>query len=278
MESLDCFQSSIELFVVALDEIRSFRATAVKELFCFDMSGQQIAVFEDMLKCCNLHRVIVMTRSTPANVTLKVCLTEEWKIEDLLFEIVHESPVGLFAADFERSPDVLEEMHMAELDDAAWVHIFGCHADGFVVIANEGQQFITGVLDLREELDECLVVLAESEHANRNVVREVIDAVDERNLAIVALHRHKLSIHDEEAAETFWIAVGECDLVVVRKSIEFCDNPMVGSIRAFSDPRCERPSACTFQVQRQERFRFATMINAETFSAIAAEMTFQTIS
>jgi hypothetical protein len=31
-------------------------------------------------------------------------------------------------------------------------------------------------------------------------------------------------------------------------------------------------------VQGKKRFRFATMINAETFAAIAAAMTFQTIS
>jgi hypothetical protein len=31
-------------------------------------------------------------------------------------------------------------------------------------------------------------------------------------------------------------------------------------------------------VQRKERFRFATMINAETLAAVAAKMTFQTIS
>lgn len=221
----------------------------MKELLCFHVSGQKIAVLKDMLERCNLQSIIVVAWRSPANVTLKVRLTEEGKIKDLLFEISHKSSVRLFAADFEGSSDVLKEMHMTELDDATGVHISSRHADGFIVIADESKQFISGVLELREELHECLVVLRECEHANRNIVREVIDAVDERDLAIVSFHRHKLSIHDEEAAETFWIAVGEGDLIVVRKRIEFCDNPMVSSIRSFADSRGKCPGACTFQVQ-----------------------------
>lgn len=139
LESLDCLQSSVELFVVTFNEIRGFRAATVKELFCFDVSGQKIAVLEDMLQRCDLHRVIVVAWCSPANVTLEIRLPEEGKIEDLLFEIVHESPVGLFSADFECPSDILEEMHMAELDDATWVHISGCNADGFVVIADESE-------------------------------------------------------------------------------------------------------------------------------------------
>lgn len=124
----------------------------MKELFCFDMSGQKITVFEDMIECCDLQRIIVMTRSTPANVTLKVGLAEKWKIEDLLFKIFHKRPVGLFAANFKSSSDVLEEMHMAELDDASWVHISSRHADRFVVVADENEKLITGVLQFCEEL------------------------------------------------------------------------------------------------------------------------------
>lgn len=189
-----------------------------------------------------------MTRSTPANVTLKVCLTEEGKIEDLLFKIVHESSVGFLAADFERSSDVLKEMHVAELNNAVRVDISGRHADGFVVIADENIKLISGVLQLREELHESLVILAECEDANRNVVREIIDAVDEGNLTIITLHRYKLSVHDEEAAEALGVAVGECDVVVVRKMLQLCNKTIVGSIRAFSDPCSKRPGACTFQV------------------------------
>lgn len=109
-------------------------------------------------------------------------------------------------------------------------------------------------------------------------MREVIDAVDEGNLPIVSFHRHKLSIHDEEATEAFGVAVGKGDLIFVRKIIQLCDNSIVGSIRAFTDSCSKCSSACTFQVQREQRFRFAPMINAEALSAIAAKMTFQTIS
>lgn len=138
---------------------------------------------------------------------------------------------------------------MTELDDATGVHISRCHADGFVVIADESEKLITGVLQFCEKLHECLVILAQSQHANRNVMREVVDAVDEGNLPIITFHRHELSVHDEEATEAFGITVRECDLIVVRKRIKLCDNPVVSSIRSFADPCSECPGARTFQVQ-----------------------------
>lgn len=128
---------------------------------------------------------------------------------------------------------------MTELDDATWVHISGRHADGFVVIADECLQVVAGVLQFREELHESLVVLAESEHANRNIMREVIDTIDEGDLPIVTLYRHELSVHDEEAAETFRVAVRESDLVVVGQCFQFCNDPSVGRINTFVDLSCQ---------------------------------------
>lgn len=239
LESLDSFQSSVELFVVALDEIRGSRTAGMEKLIGFHVRGQQIAVLEDVIQRRNLQLVIVMTRSTPTNVALQIRLTEERKIENLLFKIAHEHSVGLFATYFECSSDVFEEMHMAELDDTTGVHISGCHANGFIVIADENQQFVAGVLELGEKLDQGLVILRRCEHANRNVMREVIDAIEERNFPIVTLHGHELPVDDQEAAEAFGITVRECDFIVVRQMIKLCDNSLVGCIGSFADPRGE---------------------------------------
>lgn len=110
-------------------------------------------------------------------------------------------------------------MDVAELDDAAGVDLTSCQPDGFVVVADERLQVVAGVLKFREVLEHRLEILRRSKKTDRNIVRQVIDAVDEGNLAVVALHCHIFPVHDEEAAEAFGIAVAERDLVVVRKSI-----------------------------------------------------------
>jgi hypothetical protein len=74
-------------------------------------------------------------------------------------------------------------------------------------------------------------------------VCQVVDAVDEGNLSIVAFHCDELPIHDEEAAEAFGITVGERDLIVVRKSIQLCDNAPVGTVRSFANVLSDRADA-----------------------------------
>jgi len=219
LESLDCFQSSVELFVVAFNEVRGPRTTIMEKLLCCDVTREQIAVVEDVLERCDLQGIIIVARSAPADMAFQIRLAEVRKIEDLFLEIREEVPVGLLASHFERSSDVLEEMDMAELDDCVGVDLFRCHADGFVVVADKSLQVVAGVLQFGEELYEGLIILAWSEHANGNVMRQVIDAVDEGNLPIVAFDRHVLSIHHEEAAEALRIAIAKRDLVVVREML-----------------------------------------------------------
>lgn len=188
----------------------------MKKIFRFHVTSEQIAVVEDVVKRGNLQCIIVVPWCSPANVTLEIRLPKVWKIENLLLQIFHECSVRFIASYFQCFPDVLKEMHMTELDDDGGVDMLRRHANGFVVITNQCQKFVTGVLEFREKLHESLEVLGGSKQTDRNVMREVIDAVDERNLPVVTFHRHELPIHDEKAAETFGIAVTEGDIVVVR--------------------------------------------------------------
>ena len=246
---MDRFESAIELLVVALDEICGLRAAVVKEGLRFHVTGKQVAVVEDVLECVNLERIIVMARGSPADVAFQIRLAEVWEGEDLLLQIREEAPVRLLAADFEGSTDVLKKMDMAELDDNSGVHRSRRQADGFVIVADKSLQVIAGVFEFGEELHECLVILRGCEHANRNVVSDVINAVDEGNLAVVAFDRYELSVHDQKAAEAFGIAVAERDLVVVRKSIQCRDDPSVRRINAFAYPRSECTNACALEMQ-----------------------------
>lgn len=275
LESLDGLQSSLQLLIVAFDEIRCSRATVVEEILRFHVACQQIAVVEDVLQRVNLQMIVVVTRRSPADVTLQIRLPEVGKIEDLLFEVREEVPVGCFASDFECPADVLEEMHVAELNDATGVDRSRRHADGFVVVTDKTEKLVAGVLELREVLEARLVVLRGGEETDRNVMRQVVDTVDERNLPVVAFDCHVLAIHHEEAAEALGIAVLESDVIVVREPRKLPHNSCIRRVDAFADHACERADARTLEVSEQEWFLCWTVIDAETSTAIVAAVAFQ---
>lgn len=108
-------------------------------------------------------------------------------------------------------------------------------------------------------------------------MREVIDAVDEGNLSLVALHRDELPIDHQEAAEPLGIAVAECDIVVVRQGMKFCNDAPVGCINAFADVHRDGANARTLEMRQKNRLLLAAMIDGETLAAVVAEVTFQTI-
>ena len=270
LEALNGFESSIELFVTAFNDVCGLRTTIMKELLSCDVAREQIAVIEDMFEGGDLESIVVVTRSAPTDMTLQIFLAKVWKIKDLFLQISEETPVGLFASYFERSSDVLQEMDVAELDDDAGVDLRGRETDGFVVIADERLQIVAGVLEFREELEHCLEIFRWSEHADGNVVRQVIDAVDERNLPIVAFHSNELSIDNKEATETFGIAVGERDLVIVRESIQFAHERSVGGINALADACSECAGARALEMCQQDWLFRRAVINTETCTAILA--------
>ena len=137
LESLNGFESSVQLFVVALNEIGRSWAAIVEELFCFDVASEEIGVLEDVFERCDLHRIIVMAWGSPANVTFEICLSQVRKIEDLLFQIFDESSVGFLAAHFQGSSNVLQKMDMTELHDDTGVNCSCRHANGFIVVTDE---------------------------------------------------------------------------------------------------------------------------------------------
>lgn len=85
-------------------------------------------------------------------------------------------------------------------------------------------------------------------------MRQVVDAVDERNLLLVAFDSHVLAIDDEEAAETFRIAVRKGDIVVVREPQKLPHNSPIRCIDTLPDPACQCADAGAFQVCQEERF------------------------
>lgn len=275
LKPLNCFQSAVELLVVALDEIGSFRTAVVMEIFCLHIACQQIAVVEDVLQCADLQRIVIVSGRSPSDVAFEVRLSEVRQIEDLVFEIFQECSVRFVAAYLQCSADVLQEMHVAKLDDDTGVDSSCRHADGFIVIADESKQFVAGILELYEKLQQRLVVLTWSQHADRNVMREVIDTVEERNFLLISFHGDELPINNEEAAESLGIAVAERHLVVVRQSFQLCHETPVGRIDALADLSGQRPNACALEMgQEQGCFRLP-VIDTETLPAILAAVALQ---
>ncbi len=275
LESLNCFQSAVQLFVATFDEIGGLWTAIVKEIFRTDIAREQIAVVENMLERCDLERIIVVTRCSPANMPFEIVLPQTGKGEDLLFQIFDETPVRFLASHLQGLSNVLQKMDMAELDDDTRIDSNCCHANGFVVVADQCLQVIAGVLQLREVLEHRLIVLGRGKQADRNIVRQVIDAVDERNLSIIAFHCHELPVDNQEAAETFGIAVGEGDLVVVWKGIQlFCETP-VGCIDAFADLGGKCTDACSLQMLQEQCIVRRAVIDTETCATILAAISLQ---
>ena len=125
-----------------------------------------------------------------------------------------------------------------------------------------------------EELHVGGEVLGRRQEPDGNVVGQVIDAVDEGNLAVIAFHCNKLSIHNKEAAESLGIAVGEGDLVVVWKMLKLCNDATVGRIDAFTNAGSQRPNARAFKMEREQWLWLPSVIDGETLPAIIAEVSF----
>ena len=270
LEALDGLESSLQLLVVALDEVRGSRAVRAEPIFRAHVAGEEIAVLEDMLEGRNLHRVVLVPWESPADVTFEVLFPKEGMGEDVLLKVCEETPVGFLAPNLEGSSDVLEEVDVTELDDDVRKDVSGCHSDGFVIVAGDGDQRVIRILEFLEVLHPGLKALGGSEEADRDVVGQVINAVEERNLPFVALHRNVLSVHNERSSESLAIAVPGSDVVVMGEDCEFSNELPVSSTDALGGTACECANARAFEVQRQDGFGRLAMIGAEPATAIIA--------
>lgn len=249
LKALNSFESSVELFVHALNEIRGSRTVDVEDSFGLHVGGELLAAREDVLHGGDFHGIVVVTRRAPANAGLESISSEVFDLEDVFFEVSEETTIGFLAAYPERSPDVLKEVHVADLDNAAGEDILRRHADGIVLVASNTPERISRVLQFCEELHECFKVLRGGEETDGNVVRDVVHAIDERNLLRIALHCNVLPIDDQRAPEAFPVAVPGRDVVVMRKSFQFSYKLPVGASDASPFTMSKRADARPLYVQ-----------------------------
>ena len=270
-EPLNGFESAIELLVHAFNEIGRPWTIDVEECFCSDVGRELLAALEDVLHHRDLLRMIVVPGRTPPDAGFQAILSQVFHLEDVLLKISEETPKGFLAPDFQGSADVLEEVYVADLDDTAWEDILCRHAYGIVLVTGDTTQRVVHVFELREELHHGLEVLRGSEQADGNIVGDVIHAVDERNLLVVAFHGHILPIDDQRAAEALPIAVPGSDVVVVWQSLQFLYQTCIGRIKTSIDACGERTDARALEMEIQERLLvIPSVIDIEPVSTIIA--------
>lgn len=229
-KALNGFQSAVELLVHALNEICRSWTIDMEDGFSFHVSGELLAALENVIHGGELHGIIVMPGRSPPNAGLKTILAEEGNVEDVFLHFRKKCSVGFFASGLECATDVLEEVHVADLGDAAWEDVLRSHADGIILIAGNAPQRVVHVLELREELDHCLKVLGGGKKADGNVVRDVIHAVDEGNLLLVAFDGDVFPIHNQRASEALPVAVPGGDIVVMRQCLQLLHQACVRRI------------------------------------------------
>ena len=236
-------------------------------------------MIEDVLEHGNLLWVILVSGRSPANMTFEVLFPENRKTEDMLLDVCHEALVRVVTAHLQLPPDVLEEVHMAELWQDIGKDVLCGHSDGLTVITGHGDEWVVHILQLREELYPPLEALARCQETHGNVMRPVVDAVEQWNLPLVSLHLHVLPIHDEFSPESLPVAEIVCHIVVVGQGCQLpCDAP-VGRPYAYGIVIGQRPDAGSLEVEIEERFLpFPAMINAEPASTILALVSSKAIS
>ncbi len=270
LETLDGFQSSVQLFVHAFNEIRRSRAIDVENGFCCDVGGELLTVLEDVLHRLDLHGIVVVAGGSPADSSFQSFLSEKRNSEDVLLEVSEETPIGFLAAHLQGSADVLEEVHMADLHDATGEDVLRGHADGLVLVAGDTPERIVYVLQLREELHHDLEVLGGCEEADGNVMCDVIHPVDEGNLLVVPLHGHILPVDDQRASKALPVAVPSGDVIVVGERGQLTYQLPVRPSNPFLPTMSECADACSLEMQREHRLRCPAVIDTEVPRTVIA--------
>ena len=90
LEALNCFESSVQLLVHALDQVRRSRAIDVEDCFCLYIGSQLLAALEDVVHRGYLHGIILMAGRAPAYASFQTIFAQVLNLEDVLLDIRKE--------------------------------------------------------------------------------------------------------------------------------------------------------------------------------------------
>lgn len=152
MEALDGFESSFELAIEAFYDVGSFGTRYFVPVSCVYVGSEILCVCEDMIHRCNLDVVILVLRAAPPNASFESIFTEHRNIENVFLNVFEECYVVFNGAHSKLFPDVLEEVHMADLYDDIGEDILCRLFDCRIIITCHGNKRVIHILEFREEL------------------------------------------------------------------------------------------------------------------------------
>lgn len=118
-----------------------------------------------------------------------------------MLNLPHERQIGWISRDPEGGTDGLFVVAVAQLDDTSRIYVVCCLVDVLVVITDHRSQRIQQELERLKEGKTRCVVFRNREDIRGNIMGQVVNAVENRDLAIIAFDLDVLAIHEEYPAE-----------------------------------------------------------------------------
>lgn len=236
LESFDRLEPTLKVGVEALNEVRRSW-----DSFLSHVAGQEREASLDIRKHTHAPDICSIPVHQFPGAVRKLFSASPFGKER--FDLSHEGDVQGISRDSQRRPDGLFVMVVAQLNDAVRVYLPGCLVDVLVVITHDGRKRVQEEFQRLEEGEAGLVVFRNREDIRGNIMRQVINAIENRNLSLVPLHCHVFAISEEDSAESGTIRSG--DVCTVWESSKTSDGSTIcrASMTSFLISECPKGTA-----------------------------------
>lgn len=256
LKTLDCFQSSVEMRIVELNQVGIVGAARQSEV-----GEQDIApvpdIPEDIFKDGMVEGMMFEHMCQSTLDTLGIPPFSE----DMPSERGEEVTILFLGSDPQVPPDILQIVIVAYLEHSMGKDLVESLFDACPVIDNHYPDVIAKGMQLLKKVRERHLILGNVQMTVGNIMGQIVDGVDERNLGRKAFDSYILAIDDEDTAETFGITERLGEERVVWQLVEFCNDPGVGLFArqlVFISKFSKRDSVDMFYPQGRERRNVVT--------------------
>jgi len=217
LESLDRFQSSVQMRIVEFDEIGVIGTLGKQEIteqHLFSVPNRSQDIFE---------RPVAVRRGFGKSPNGSLRIDSIFKHGFLQRE--EKISVLLLAPHPQSHPNILQIVVVTQLETGMWKYLVQSLLDSRPIIRHDDLQIVPETFQLSEETRETHLVLGHVQSAEGDVMGQVVDTENEGNLPSKTFHRYVLSVHDQDARETPRIAEGSSEFLVFRQQRQFLLHP-----------------------------------------------------